>query len=212
MSDGRAWAAKSAKTLARRLRRAKQAELGIPRARALAFRTSLARQAIAEHWSLSDKIGGYYPTFGEALKAASVIGYVVPSHVGEAHHLGNWARHSPPPSARPAPASPAGIAVESLEDFRSYLFAQGQAIALTNLLQSLCSDSKEFGSDDIALLDGNSTLERQAEADSLAALAGTAGLEAPAPPSGAPVAPVACGDHKCAAPCKHTYSNELDEG
>ena len=50
---GRGWAARSARTLARRLRRQRRTERGCSLASALSYRAKCMREALAEHWRLS---------------------------------------------------------------------------------------------------------------------------------------------------------------
>ncbi|CAK0806048.1 unnamed protein product [Prorocentrum cordatum] len=63
---GAAWAAASARTLARRLRRVHRRAIGESRAAALAWR--------AAHWQLADRVGAHAPKFGETIAAARVLG------------------------------------------------------------------------------------------------------------------------------------------
>ncbi|CAK0867159.1 unnamed protein product, partial [Prorocentrum cordatum] len=72
--EARRWAASSARTLARRLRRQRREELGGTRASALAHRVQALRVALAEHWRLGDVLGCHFPTMAEALEAARVVG------------------------------------------------------------------------------------------------------------------------------------------
>jgi len=76
------------------------------------------RVALAEHWRLGDALGSHYPTMGEALEAARLVG--LPQEflqsAEEALGSGNWARHAGPPSApaRPPPM-PLGTCAVLLE-------------------------------------------------------------------------------------------------
>ncbi|CAK0880487.1 unnamed protein product [Prorocentrum cordatum] len=104
---GAAWAAASARTLARRLRRERRREVGETRATALAWRTAALRRALAAHWQLADRLGAHAPKFGETVAAARLIGLEDGlQEVLEDLALGNWARHAPPPGQerfRPPP-------------------------------------------------------------------------------------------------------------
>ena len=99
-SRGSAWASSSARTLARRLRRRWQLLEGPTRARALHLRAKSVREALSLHWRLSDLVGSYATTFAETVRAAELLHIdVAPFRVGMEH--GNWARHAPPPDAKP---------------------------------------------------------------------------------------------------------------
>ena len=111
------WAAASARTLARRLRRKWRQELGQPRAAALVIRTRALREALTAHWQLSDLVGCHFPTFGDSLSAASLLGNKTNmADMKEAQLLGNWARHAPPPGMRQPPTTPVqAISASELE-------------------------------------------------------------------------------------------------
>ncbi|CAK0886633.1 unnamed protein product [Prorocentrum cordatum] len=116
--EARRWAASSARTLARRLRRQRREELGGTRASALANRVQTLRVALAEHWRLGDVLGCHFPTMAEALEAARVVG--LPQEclqtAEEALGAGNWARHAGPPNAaRRPPPMPSGTSADFLE-------------------------------------------------------------------------------------------------
>ena len=126
-SHGREWAAKSAATLARRLRRQRHAEFGHSRASALAQRARTFRASLADHWGLCDALGAHVPVHGEAVAAAAVVGLLTPSACGahrEAAEAGNWARHAPPPAAQPRlrPRPEGAVSSHLLETFRESLY------------------------------------------------------------------------------------------
>ena len=100
---GKAWAARSSRTLARRLRRSWRRDLGESRAVALTRRTQLAREAIVAHWQLSDIIGAHLPQLGDALIAAKMLHVPQLEQYSDIRDLGNWARHAPPPGRCKAP-------------------------------------------------------------------------------------------------------------
>ena len=71
---GAEWAASSARTLARRLRRVRAREEGPSQARALAFRTKVLHKVLSEHWKLQASLGLHVPTLREAVAAAELVG------------------------------------------------------------------------------------------------------------------------------------------
>ena len=71
--EARRWAAASARTLARRLRRQARDERGLGRSAALAVRTKAMRAALAAHWELGDALGWHPAAMGEALSAARLL-------------------------------------------------------------------------------------------------------------------------------------------
>ncbi|CAK0792730.1 unnamed protein product, partial [Prorocentrum cordatum] len=71
---GKPWAAASARSLARRLRRERQAERGWSRAAAMSRRTKALRASLDVHWRLGDAVGCYLPALGEEVAAARLIG------------------------------------------------------------------------------------------------------------------------------------------
>ena len=118
----REWARASARNLARRLRRRWRDEIGQTRAAALAYRTKKLRQALSDHWALTDALGAHYPAISDALHAARVLGIPVDPDLSSSRDAGNWARHSPPPGVPLAPACPApALRAEALESFRAGL-------------------------------------------------------------------------------------------
>ena len=121
---GRRWAAASARTLARRLIRSRQHEVGYSRAQAAAFRAHVIRQALLSHWQVTDGLGAHFPLFGDTLKAARLTHLGVPAEAPELLEAGNWARHSPPPGAQPFRGMPReALRLQDLERFRAELFA-----------------------------------------------------------------------------------------
>jgi len=121
----RQWAAASARTLARRLRRRARDERGLTRSAALAARGKAIRAALAAHWQLGDTLGWHSATMGEAITAAKILKLPKVEELEELCGHGNWGRHAPPPGARrlPAPAGPA-IQCAVLESFRCKLFGE----------------------------------------------------------------------------------------
>ncbi|CAK0824729.1 unnamed protein product, partial [Prorocentrum cordatum] len=122
--EARVWAAASARTLARRLRRERRSALGDTRAGALAHRLKFLRVALVEHWAIDDRMGCHFPSMGETVVAARLLGWP-PEEVKyyvEVLEAGNWSRHAPPPSVagppRP-PDAPLAAALEGLLDGRS---------------------------------------------------------------------------------------------
>ncbi|CAK0889943.1 unnamed protein product [Prorocentrum cordatum] len=115
---GKPWAAASARSLARRLRRERQAERGWSRAAALSRRTKALRASLDVHWRLGDAVGCYLPTLGEEVAAARLIG-CDPALLAEADAAlveGNSARHAPPPgAARGLVKMPDGLVARALE-------------------------------------------------------------------------------------------------
>lgn len=124
MSCGKQWAAASACSLARKLCRARRAEVGFSRAQALAFRASAFREALDEHWRLGDVIGFHNPSFAGSLAAARLV---LPTFGDQAARellaLSNWAKHAAPPGAQLARATPAGPSVVRLEAFCEGLYS-----------------------------------------------------------------------------------------
>ncbi|CAK0904188.1 unnamed protein product [Prorocentrum cordatum] len=90
---GWAWAAESARSLARRLRRERREEMGSSRAEALARRAQALRVALDAHWRIGDMLGCHFPSFGEGLAAARLLGCpgAVVQQAEEALALGNQA-------------------------------------------------------------------------------------------------------------------------
>jgi hypothetical protein len=126
MDGGRHWAAASARTLARRLRRECRERLGGTRASALAHRCRLLRCSLAAHWALSDAVGGHSPSLADALAAAAAI-HLGGEALAEAKAglvEGNWARHAPPPGVTRLRPQPEGIRCSSLEEFREQLWPE----------------------------------------------------------------------------------------
>ena len=128
---GKQWAARSATTLARRLRRERQQQRGVSRAQALSWRSGLLRQALEAHWNLADRVGSYGRQFTDVLLAAKLLRFPegVLDEATAARDAGNWARHAPPPCAEPWRALPAGPSAQGLESFRGELFAHRPASA-----------------------------------------------------------------------------------
>ena len=123
----RAWAAASARTLARRLRRARQQERGCTWARALAERTATFREALAAHWDLSAALGAHFPSHGDALAAAALLRAGPSAADAELRDMGNWARHAPPPGlsrAKAVPGTGQAVSAGNLEMFRESIYAQ----------------------------------------------------------------------------------------
>ena len=134
VAGGAQWAARSAHTLARRLRRARRAELGCTRAQALARRAKAFRASLQWHWQLTDALGGHFATMGEAVRAARLVGLESVEEAEEAQRVGNWARHAGPPGAGLVPASPLGIAVVALEEWRQELYHSGRGCSAAAML------------------------------------------------------------------------------
>ncbi|CAK0807570.1 unnamed protein product [Prorocentrum cordatum] len=115
---GKPWAAASARSLARRLRRERQAERGWFRAAALSRCTKALRASLDVHWRLCDAVGCYLPTLGEEVATARLLG-CDPALLAEADAAlveGNSARHAPPPgAARGLPKMPDGLVARALE-------------------------------------------------------------------------------------------------
>ena len=125
--DSRQWAAASARTLARRLRRKQQQELGLTRAMALARRVAALRSALKQHWFISDLLGAHNSQLAESLEAARILRALPATDLAEARFvkdLANWARHSPPPGVQAQPHMPAGgLLASRLETFREQLYS-----------------------------------------------------------------------------------------
>ena len=136
----RAWAAASARTLARRQRRAWRAQVGLSRASALHARTQAFRLSLQAHWRLGDRLGIHFSSHKACIDAARLL--KVNDDLcdsGAALSLGNWARHAPPPSSVSAKSSPPGaLHAVALEQFRSTLYQNtSEADARDQLLQAL---------------------------------------------------------------------------
>ena len=129
---GRAWAAASGRTLARRLRREHAQRLGPSRGAALAWRLRALRQALCAHWELDDLIGGHCASLRDAINAAALIKAVDAGEVIELNSVlaaGNWARHAAPPGVAPLrPAPRAGIPSTQLEIFRDALYGSTREV------------------------------------------------------------------------------------
>ena len=126
MSSGKVWAAASARTLTRRLRRDGRANIGHSAATALAFRTKLFRASLSEHWALSTLVGANAPNFSDAVEGARLLGGVQADKLTELLLLrdtANWARHAPPPGLARLAAIPKGeVFAHDLERFRAQLY------------------------------------------------------------------------------------------
>jgi hypothetical protein len=145
---GREWAAQSARTLARRLRRTWVREQGATRAQAIARRTKALREALGAHWAATDLLGKHCPTFGHAVKALRLVG-VTDGCFEHALALGNWARHSPPPGAQPIPSSPPrGVVAHVFEHFRGELFSAPVCASEDVDVEGAAEDKPSFGSAD----------------------------------------------------------------
>jgi len=111
--------------------------MGISRAAALARRTHALRVALDAHWRLGDVVGCHFPSFGEELEAARLLGYAGAEMVlaEEALVAGNRARHAPPPGAQ-SDCLPRATGVRSsvVEAFRAELFAGAQTGVLQQAL------------------------------------------------------------------------------
>ena len=107
---GASWAAASARTLARRLRRQRRNVLGETRAAALAWRTAALRRSLDAHWRLGDRLGGHAPALSDAIRAGRLLGLASTelAVAEEALDLGNWARHAAPPLQVQIAAPPVG--------------------------------------------------------------------------------------------------------
>lgn len=131
-SAGRTWAAASARTLARRLRRAHAQRLGPSRGAALAWRLRVLRQALCAHWELDDLIGGHSASFRDSINAAALIKAVDAGEIDELNSLlaaGNWARHAAPPGVAPLRTVPrAGIPSTQLEIFKDVLYGSTREV------------------------------------------------------------------------------------
>ncbi|CAK0847076.1 unnamed protein product, partial [Prorocentrum cordatum] len=111
-AGGKAWAAASARTLARRLRRERRAQLGQTRAAAMSYRLRGLRVALDAHWRLGDRLGGHIPTLGARL--AGLDDAELQDTI-DALETGNWCRHAPPPCASGMPPPPAAVRAVVLE-------------------------------------------------------------------------------------------------
>ena len=173
--SGREWAASSARTLARRLRRQRQYQLGLSRSQALHHRTQLLRFSIEKHWKLSDQFGMHSPSLADGLKAAELLRLPDLDDYRHALVQGNWARHAPPPRgpSRAALSPRSGIKVELLEDFRGELY----------LLQ--CQEEQATGSAQASAPQDMDRTDHKLEQESQVASEGekSAPLPSTAPPS-----------------------------
>ena len=125
---GREWAAASARTLARRLRRQKRDEVGETRAAALQRRSQLARVALLAHWRVTDRLGAHLPTLRESAAAMALLGSPVDQETRDLIAQSAWAKHAAPPGFKQAKPMPRGLPAVSLEDFRASLWqAKGHA-------------------------------------------------------------------------------------
>ena len=127
-SPAKQWASACARTLARRLRRQRQAECGFTRASALACRTAAFRAALKQHWWLCDAAGAHFAHMADALEATRLLRALPDEVLAESQSLkdaANWARHSPPPDAQPRPPRlPSGaLHAPMLEEFRDSLYS-----------------------------------------------------------------------------------------
>ena len=122
--SGSAWAAASARTLARRQRRTWRSQAGISRANAVHVRTLAFRHALQVHWRLGDQLGAHFGSLRASMDAARLLQLSFDEQVtGSALDLGNWAKHAPPPAASPARNVPAkAVSALALEQFRSTLY------------------------------------------------------------------------------------------
>eukprot|EP00974_Lingulodinium_polyedra_P096570 9362270-Lingulodinium_polyedra.AAC.1 len=118
------WAAASARTLARRLRRRRTAENGLAWSAALAHRSKVFRAALLQHWQLERELGAHFPAFRDAARAARLLKLPVDhALIDETMELFNWAKHSPPPGLAPLRREPSGVSHGQLEAFRASLWA-----------------------------------------------------------------------------------------
>ena len=119
---------------------------------ALHTRMKALRVALAEHWSLQDKLGGSYTCFAEAPRAAKMMKLENEDydHIAATLVAGNWARHSPPPSAPPPvpPVPAAYIAAPMLEEFRSKMYANTDKPNYDYEAASFCSAVDEHDCND----------------------------------------------------------------
>ena len=72
-SVGSKWAAASARTLARRLRRKWRLEVGLSRAQALDRRVNALRSGVLAHWQLSDELGCHFAQLSDAIEARALL-------------------------------------------------------------------------------------------------------------------------------------------
>jgi len=124
---GAGWAAASARTLARRLRRQRRVEKGLSRASAMHWRMRTIRTALQQQWQLGDAIGCHFASLKEAIDAVKLVnpGEQTLEELEELHRMYNWAKHTAPPvGARPA-RTPHGTACGELEQFRCKLYETG---------------------------------------------------------------------------------------
>eukprot|EP00959_Pyramimonas_sp_CCMP1952_P406014 8509111-Pyramimonas_sp.AAC.1 len=133
--DGkRRWAAASARTLARRRRRAWRAAVGESRALAISRRVDIFRRSLGAHWALGDALGGHEASIMAAVGAAKLIG--LDELAALAEELGisaNWARHAAPPGLARLRKVPSGIAATELEKFRARLHSP-EFVVVTSLM------------------------------------------------------------------------------
>ena len=122
--DGSAWAVSSARSLARRLRRERQRQLGFTRAQAIAHRERLFRRSVELHWQLCSKLGLFASSFSDAIKAAELLQMPDIEEYRDGLVEGNWARHAPPPESFPKAAPIPGKIVKAhhLESFREDMY------------------------------------------------------------------------------------------
>ena len=124
-AGGKSWAAASARTLARRLRRQRQSTTGSTRAAALARRAAVLRLELAEHWRLEDLLHLRGPSLRFVVEAARLMQALPPDELDACEELAsqaNWARHAPAPLSAPRlPPIPKGIQASGLEIFRAKL-------------------------------------------------------------------------------------------
>ena len=145
--SGSAWAAASARTLARRQRRTWRSQAGISRANAVHVRTLAFRHALQVHWRLGDQLGAHFGSLRASMDAARLLQLSFDEQVtGSALDLGNWAKHAPPPAASPARNVPAkAVSALALEQFRSTLYLvedNCEAAARESLLEALVPEAR----------------------------------------------------------------------
>ena len=119
------WAAASARTLARRLRRRRRWELGGTVADALQWRAKVVRDALEAQWETEQQLGAHFGTLHEVMQAAKLLRSCTRGRISELEELRNlsaWARHAPPPGAVGLRAWPDGIDAGKLEQFRDMMY------------------------------------------------------------------------------------------
>ena len=124
-----AWARRSARTLARRLRRRRVAASGgASRSQALLWRTEVFRQAVRAQWEVEAVLGAHFGSLREAAEGARLLHCLPEDEVSAFLELGdqaNWARHAPPPGAVRVHRGPAqALLARDLEDFRAHLYPE----------------------------------------------------------------------------------------